>query len=140
VLESFAKHAPEDARIVIKNHLLDKSLRNFTCIIRACGRIVYWDGDLVSLVRHAEGVVTLNSTVSLMALKLGAPTLTLGGQMDNVPGLTIQDPLDDCWMSRHPDAGLFGLFRWVVMQETQVKGGFIPVRVSTWRSKTTTVF
>lgn len=98
------------------------------------------DGDLVSLVRHAEGVVTLNSTGSLMALKQGAPTLTLGGQMYNVPGLTIQDPLDDCWMSRHPDAGLFGLFRWVVMQATQVKGGFIPARVSTWRSKTTAVF
>lgn len=133
VLESFAKHAPEDARIVIKNHPLDTGLMNFTRIVRVCerqfglvGRTVYLeDGDLVSLVRQAQGVVTVNSTVGLVALEQGTPTVTLSDPMYNVPGLTFQGPLDDFWVSRiPPNAGFFALFRRVVMQATQVNGGF----------------
>jgi capsular polysaccharide export protein len=132
VLESFAKHAPEDARIVIKNHPLDTGLMNFRRIVRDCerqfglaGRTVYVeDGDLVSLVRHAQGVVTVNSTVGIVALEQGTPTVALSDPIYNLPGLTFQGPLDEFWMSRiPPDAWFFSRFRRVVMHATQVNGG-----------------
>ena len=83
------------------------------------------NGDLISSVRHAEGFVMVNSTMRLVALEQGMPTLTLCGSVCNVPGLTVQLALDDCWMSCiQPDARLFGLFRWVVIQVTQITGRF----------------
>lgn len=133
VLESFARHAPSDAKIVIKNHPLDMGLMNYGKIIRDCerrfdlaGRTVYLEeGDLVFLLRHARGVVTVNSTVGLLALEHGRPTVTLSDPIYNLPGLTCQSPLDDFWMSASaPDTGLYACFKRVVMAATQVNGGF----------------
>lgn len=133
VLESFARHAPSDAKIVIKNHPLDTGLMHYGRIIQDCerrfdlvGRTVYLeDGDLVSLLRHAQGVVTVNSTVGLLALEHGRPTVTLSDPIYNLPGLTCQLPLDDFWASAHvPDTKLYACFKRVVMAATQVNGGF----------------
>ena len=133
VLESFARHAPSDAKIVIKNHPLDTGLMHYGKIIRDCerrfdlaGRTVYLEeGDLVSLLRHAQGVVTVNSTVGIIALEHGRPTVALSDPIYNLPGLTCQLPLDDFWMSAPaPDAELYACFKRVVMAATQVNGGF----------------
>lgn len=133
VLESFARNAPVDSRIVIKNHPLDMGLMNYQRIVQDCerrfgllGRTIYLeDGDLVSLVQHALGVVTVNSTVGLFALEQGAPTTTLSDPIYNLPGLTFQGPLDDFWESAlPPEAEFFDCFRRVVMHATQVNGGF----------------
>jgi capsular polysaccharide export protein len=133
VLESFAKHAPENSKIAIKNHPLDMGLMNYKKIIGDCekkfgiaGRTVYLeDGDLVSLVRYARGVVTVNSTVGMVALEEGCPTLTLSNPIYNLPGLTCQQPFEAFWqVAQAPDASLYAAFRQVVMAATQVNGGF----------------
>ncbi len=133
VLESFARHAPPDAKIVIKNHPLDMGLMNFERVIRACerrfdilGRVEYLeDGDLVALVANARGVVTVNSTVGMIALEQGTPTHTLGDPIYNLPGLTCQLPLDEFWRNgAPPERDFFGLFRRCVMHATQINGGF----------------
>jgi capsular polysaccharide export protein len=133
VLESFAQHAPADTKIVIKNHPLDIGLLNYGKIIRACerrfaiaGRAEYLeDGDLTALVRSARGVVTVNSTVGIVALEQGTPTLTLSDSIYNLPGLTNQMPLDVFWRNTAPaDQYLFSLFRRCVMHATQINGGF----------------
>lgn len=133
VLESFARHAPHDARIAIKNHPLDMGLMDYANIILDCerrfdlaGRTVYFeDGDLVSLIRGAQGVVTVNSTVGIAALEQGRPTVTLSDPIYNLPGLTFQASLDDFWTRGHaPDVELFARFRRVVMHATQAHGGF----------------
>lgn len=133
VLESFARHAPGDALIAIKNHPLDMGLMHYRRIVAKCerrlglaGRTLYLeDGDLGALVRHAQGVVTVNSTAGLFALEQGTPVVTLSDPIYNLPGLTFQGSLDDFWASPvPPDADFLDRFRRVVMHATQVNGGF----------------
>jgi capsular polysaccharide export protein len=133
VLESFARHAPGDARIVVKNHPLDLGLMDYRRIVADCerrfdlaGRTLYLeDGDMGALARHALGMVTVNSTVGIVALELGRPTATLSDPIYNLPGLTWQGGLDAFWTNgQSPDAQLYSSFRRVVMRATQVNGGF----------------
>lgn len=133
VLESFSRHASAHASIVIKNHPLDQGLMNFRRILERCeqrfdirGRVEYLEeGDLVALVANAWGVVTVNSTVGLIALALGTPTLTLSDPIYNLPGLTCQLPLDEFWRNAAPpDRELFARFRRCVLHATQINGGF----------------
>ena len=133
VLESFARHAPPDTRLAIKNHPLDMGLVPYRTLIgRHAGRFgvadrvdYFEDGNLGPLVEKSLGVVTVNSTVGIVSLELGVPTLTLSDPIYNLPGLTSQAPLDDFWTTRErPDRDFFGCFRRVVMHATQVNGGF----------------
>jgi capsular polysaccharide export protein len=133
VLGSFARHALPDVKIVIKNHPLDMGLMNFERIIRSCerrfeirGRVEYLEeGDLMALVANARSVVTVNSTVGMIALEQGKPTHTLSDPIYNLPGLTCQLTLDAFWRSGvPPDRDFFGRFRRCVMHATQINGGF----------------
>ncbi|PAT36620.1 capsule biosynthesis protein [Vandammella animalimorsus] len=133
VLQSFAAHAPPQARLVIKNHPLDMGLMPYGRLISQAARrldlqerVDYLeDGDLQTLARQARGVVTVNSTAGLVALEQGAPTLTLSDPIYNLPGLTSQMPLDAFWReAAPPDASLFASFRRCVVHATQINGGF----------------
>lgn len=133
VLESFAKHAPADTIMVIKNHPLDPGLENHARVVKRLehrfdlhGRVVYLeDGDLITLVRHARGCVTVNSTSGLVALEQGTPTLTLSDPIYNLQGLTCQVSLDAFWRELlPPNAELFRRFRRVVIHATQINGSF----------------
>ncbi|NOS88285.1 MAG: capsular biosynthesis protein [Methylococcaceae bacterium] len=133
VISSFACHAPAGTKLVIKNHPLDMGLIGYASIIRTLaqrydvvGRLVYVEtGDLQLLLRHALGMVTVNSTVGALALGLACPTISLSDPIYNLPGLTFQGNLDDFWRQRpKPDAQLFKCFRNTVIHTTQVNGGF----------------
>jgi capsular polysaccharide export protein len=133
VMESFARHASMDARLVIKNHPLDMGLVNYPGVIRdledrfdLAGRVDYMEtGNLEALLRHAQGTVTVNSTVGALSLGFNCPTICLSDSIYNLPGLTFQSGLDDFWRERPlPDAELFRRFRNTVIHTTQVNGGF----------------
>jgi capsular polysaccharide export protein len=133
VMESFARHTPVETRLLIKNHPLDMGLVNYPVVIRELsdrfglsGRVDYMEtGDLETLLRHALGVVTVNSTVGALSLGLNCPTIALSDPIYNLPGLTFQGGLDDFWRERPlPDAELFRRFRNTVIHTTQVNGGF----------------
>jgi capsular polysaccharide export protein len=133
VMESFAAHAADGARLVIKNHPLDAGLVNFRRVIAAlekrfalAGRIAYLEsGDLGPLLQHAQGVVTVNSTVGFLSLAAGCPTVTLSDPIYNLPGLTFQGPFDEFWSyAFKPERELFRRFRNTVIHATQVNGGF----------------
>ena len=137
VMESFARHAPSEASLVIKNHPLDQGLMPYASIIRACaqrfdlaGRVEYLeDGDLLALFARAQGVVTVNSTAGILALEQGIPTCTLSDPIYNLPGLTGQMPLDAFWReATPPDRELFSRFRRCVIHATQINGGFYCAR------------
>lgn len=133
VMRSFALHAPTNATLVIKNHPLDPGMRPFSRIAKELakqfdlvGRILYLEtGSLPTLLNHAAGVVTVNSTVGGSALVHKCPTMTLSDPIYNMPGLTFRGHLDDFWRNAEPpDMSLFRRFRNTVIHTTQVNGGF----------------
>jgi capsular polysaccharide export protein len=133
VLESFARHAPANTRLVVKNHPLDIGWTDYPGILRnLCsqfdlgGRVDYLEtADLAALLRQAQGMVTVNSTAGSLALGLGCPTIALSDPIYNLPKLCFQGGLDDFWLAcPKPDAELFRRFRNVVIHATQPNGGF----------------
>ncbi|QEM80308.1 capsule biosynthesis protein [Halomonas binhaiensis] len=133
VMGSFARHAPGDARLVIKNHPLDMGLMPYRRHIEELAqhlaiqdRIDYLEsGDLNHLLRHAQGMVTVNSTSGIVALEHDLPTLALGDAIYAFSGLTQTTSLDDFW--RHPqppNKRLFNAFRQTLLHTVQRNGGF----------------
>ena len=127
VLQSFAQHAPADTSLVIKNHPLDTGWEHYDRVLLNLehqfglkDRVVYLEtGDLATLLKHAKGTITLNSTVGYVALEQGCPTLCLGDPQYNLPGLTDQQDLAQFWgMPVAPEAELFQSFKRVVVHST----------------------
>lgn len=132
VLSSFAAHAPSDARLIVKNHPLDPGFTNHAdCVSRLAGqldisdRVVYLEtGHLPTLLDHARGLVTVNSTTIGQALFHHCPVKALGRSIFDLDGLIYQDHLDVFW--KNPgivDIALFENFKKVVMYLTQINGG-----------------
>jgi len=133
VLRSFARHAPADTWLVIKNHPLDTGLidyRRFALDLAnelgMAGRFRFVDaGHLPTLLEHARGVVVVNSTVGLSALHHGRPLIALGEAIYAMPGLTWQGGLDEFWQGCvPPQLALYQAFLDYVMHHTQINGDF----------------
>ncbi|MDD2723246.1 MAG: capsular biosynthesis protein [Methylovulum sp.] len=131
VMRSFAEHAATRSWLVIKTHPLDAGLLNYGKIIEKQarqlglnGRILFLQsGNLNTLVAHARGLVTVNSTAGGLALELDCPTVTLNNPIYNLSGLTFQGGLNAFWCnSEKPDQELFRCFRNTVIHTTQVNG------------------
>jgi capsular polysaccharide export protein len=132
VIESFARHAPEEAHLLIKSHPFDTSLFNWRRYIsqRAlrlgiAERVHFIDGgDLEQLAADASGMICVNSTSATLALAAGTPVCTLGDAIYNIPGLTWQRHLDEFWGEpMPPEPGLYGAFRRVLVDRCLVRGG-----------------
>lgn len=133
VIRSFVRNAPQGSHLVIKNHPLDTGffpykqwISSLQRRLNISGRILYCEtGHLPTLLHHAKGVVTVNSSVGTSALAHGCPTIALGRAIYDLPGLTYQGTLDQFWnQSDKPDNRLFHDFRNVVVHCTQVNGGY----------------
>ncbi|TVQ72668.1 MAG: SDR family NAD(P)-dependent oxidoreductase, partial [Oceanospirillales bacterium] len=133
VVESFAKHAPSDSVLVIKNHPLSTGIPNHEKTVRSLAkqfslttRIIFLEtGDLTPLLRKTRGTVLVNSTTATQAIQLGSPTMALGKALFNLPGLTFQGSLDQFWtQSTPPDQQLYLSYRHVLIQNTQINGDF----------------
>ena len=133
VMASFARYAPSVSRLVIKGHPLDPGLVSYRLeakmLARHYGledRMVYVDaGDLEVLLPNCEGVVTVNSTVGILALAMGVPTMALSEPIYKLQGLTFEGKLDQFWQDHaKPDAELFRCFRNTVIHCAQINGGF----------------
>ena len=132
-IASFAAHANTAARLLIKLHPLDSGLVNWRKHARNSARrhgvedrLDFIDGgDLPNLIAGSRGVVLVNSTVGMLSLELGRPTVAAGDAIYNIPGLTHQGGLDTFWTKPEaPDMQLVADFRRVVLHRTQVNGGF----------------
>lgn len=133
VLASFAAHAPPEVELLVKVHPLDSGLidrrRQVETLAARHGvgdRVRMIDGgDLPTLLINTRGVVVVNSTVGTTALEVGKPTIALGTAIYNIPGLAYQGGLDRFWQEgTPPDGPLFTAFKNLVIQRTQVNGGF----------------
>ena len=133
VVKSFARAAPHEAHLLIKNHPLDTGFVDYANAIaqlaRTCGidgRVHFIEtGDANPLLQHTSGVVLVNSTVGTAALEAGRPIKTLADPIYNLAGLTFQGDLDDFWKhGEPPEPALMAAFRKMVMYATLVNGGF----------------
>ncbi|WP_240500137.1 capsule biosynthesis protein [Sphingomonas montana] len=134
VIESFARAAPADSVLVIKQHPLDNGLINWrkqaTASARRLGlgdRLLFLeDGDIAKIVDRAQGVVTINSTTGTLSLGVGIPTIVLGHAVYSVPGITHQGPLDGFWQAPCPPSPvIWDAFCRVLLDRCLVRGGFL---------------
>ena len=132
VLESFARHAPQNASLLIKEHPLDSSYLNWRRKIMAQARrlgiedrVFHIDGgDLQALAEACLGMVCVNSTSGTLALASGKPIVVLGEAVYDVPGVTHQGGLDKFWRQPEtPDARLYDAFKRMLHAHCLVRGG-----------------
>jgi capsular polysaccharide export protein len=132
VMESFSRHAPEQAHLLIKAHPFDTAWFNWRSyvdrrarLLGISGRVHLIDGgDLEQLAADTNGMVCVNSTSATLALAAGRPVCALGDAIYNVPGLTFGRHLDEFWSDPvPPEPGLYGAFRRVLVDQCLVRGG-----------------
>lgn len=133
IIASFARHAPADTRLVIKEHPLDNGVRDWEQTAHDLGerygvaaRIDYLAaGDIVAIARGAQGMVTINSTSGTFALAMGVPVVALGHAVYDIPDLTARGGLDAFWQNPvPPDPETFAAFRRVLIERCLIPGGF----------------
>ena len=133
VTRSFARFASADSRLVFKLHPHDNGREAWPRVIAAAAerhgvaaRVDTIDGgSLERLLAAARGMVTVNSTVGLYAIRARCPTKVLGVAVYDLPGLTHQGPLDAFWEAPQPvDAQLAAAFIRALAGTIQVKGSF----------------
>ncbi|HQR04688.1 MAG: capsular biosynthesis protein [Proteobacteria bacterium] len=133
VIGSFAAHADQNARLVIKVHPWDPGLRDWREVVSRIGaefgiegRIDLFDGgNLDDLIRHSRGMVTVNSTSGVRALQMGSRVMTLGQAVYNVQGITYPGTLDTFWTDGwQPDAGMVHAFFRAMAGTIQIRGVF----------------
>lgn len=137
VLDSFARRAPQDARLVVKAHPLDSEVVNYRRIVARLAtrlglesRVVFLEGgEIPALLKRALGLVTVNSTVGLQAIHHGCPTKVMGRAIYDHPALTAQCSLDAFWQARPaPDHACYRLFRSFLLEDCQINGNFYSIR------------
>jgi len=133
VLTSFGRHAPADARLVVKNHPLDPGLVDLRRMTRVLAiergiadRVDFIDGgNLAQLCRASSGMVVNNSSAALSALGFKTPVKVLGEAFFDFDGLTDQKTIHAFWTNPGtPDPDLFTRFRAHVINQTQVNGNY----------------
>ncbi len=136
VIASFATHAPANVHLLIKNHPLDNGLIDYARFIAdfslACGveeRVHFVeDGDASLMMEKARGVVLLNSTIGLSALRVGKAVYCIGKSIYSMPGLAVSEPhqsLHSFWsMPTEPDRAILQAFLKVLKVRTLANGNF----------------
>jgi capsular polysaccharide export protein len=133
VIASFARHAPADCLLLVKNHPHDSNLvdreRDTARIARHHGvadRVVFLEtGTNPQILEHARAVVTINSTMGTSGLWHSLPVCALGRAIYDIEGLTHQGDLDQFWQApTQPDMSFFRTFRRALIHATQVRGEF----------------
>ncbi len=133
VMQNFARHAPADTHLLIKNHPLDNAWINYRRGIRRQakrlglgGRVAFIEGgDAGALIDRASGIVVLNSTIGLTALSAGRPVICLAPSVFDMAGLTAQQTLSDFWRDPPmPDLRLFDDYLRVLTTSCLVNGNF----------------
>lgn len=133
VVDSFAQGADQNTALVFKHHPFDRGYRDYTSLITRLARkhgiesrVQYiFDSHLPTLLKHALGTVTINSTVGLSSLHHGIPVKVMGEAVYDHPGLTFSDPLDEFWKNPGKvNRELYQSFRTHLLDSNQLNGNF----------------
>jgi capsular polysaccharide export protein len=132
-IDSFATHAPPEAKLAFKHHPMERGHAHYGRLIADLSdrhgirdRVVYiHDGHLPSLLAHARGVVVVNSTTGLQALHHGKPVHVCGRAFYAKPGLVSTESLDEFWRRpTPPDPVLVRRFLQTVLHLSQINASF----------------
>ena len=132
IIASFAASGSEK-KLVFVIHPHDNGLIGWSRLVARLGgqfgvadQVLALDGGTPpELLRNCAGVVTVNSTVGVTALRDGIPVKALGNAVFNVAGLTCQSSLDAFWHDpQPPDGRLISDFLRALIGTTHVKGGY----------------
>jgi len=128
VVRSFSESGSA-RRLAVVTHPLDEGLIDWRRLVRdetGSARPTVLDGGTPDeLLAGAAGVVTVNSTIGLTALRLGIPVKNLGSAIYDVPGLTHPCDLAGFWHEpRPPDPELAAAFLRALIGATQIRGGY----------------
>lgn len=137
ILASFERAAPPETMLVIKAHPLDIGYGHHGSELGAVversvlrGRVFYLtSGPAAPVVREAAGMVTINSTMGMVSLRHGVPTLVFGDVFYDAPGLATkaegEEDLDRFWTAPAPvDLPLAQRFHAHVFARALLPGGF----------------
>lgn len=133
IIASFAAHAPEPSRLVVKVHPLDPGLTPWPKVIGeiaaqhgVANRVhCVSSGDVVVMLRRAAGCVLVNSTVGISALVVGCPLKVMGSAIFDVAGLSFGGPLERFWLAPEPpDSDLVRDFIRLLAGALHVRGGY----------------
>jgi capsular polysaccharide export protein len=124
VLRSFAASGGRE-QLVVVGHPLDEGLINWRRLVGGDRVIFVEGGSPPALLNGAAGIVTINSTIGLEALRHGIPVKTLGDAVYDIAGLTDQRGLAAFWHApKPPDPELLAAFLRVLVGATQIRGGY----------------
>lgn len=96
--------------LVFREHPHGRGMGGYRSFIRQIAksfgvdsRIMYLvEGDTPVLVKHSAGVITINSTVGVRALKSHVPLKVMGAAIYQRAGLVFEGELDEFWMKASP--------------------------------------
>lgn len=134
VVASMARHAPPDLRLLVKVHPHDSGLIDWRARLeRIVGRHgvaarvgTIRGGSLQRFLAASRGLVTINSTTGVHALRLGRPVITLGDAVYDMPGLTHRSGLARFWtVPEPPDPGLVDAWCRAAAAEIQLRGSLL---------------
>lgn len=136
VITSFAKFAPKNTRLLIKNHPLDNGLIHYADFIYSMakvmgveGRVTFVeDGNTSDLIEKAKALVLINSTVGLSALVKHKRVYCLGYSVYSIKGLAdsyLTMSLDDFWQdTKEIDLNVLESYLKVLTHDALIKGDF----------------
>lgn len=132
-LDTFIAHADPTEHIVFKHHPMDRPYREYTRYFRDLarkrgveGRLHYvHDLHLPTLLKHARGTITINSTVGLSSIHHATPVKVMGTAVYDMPGLTFQGTLPEFLADPGTtDRRLYHAFRRYLLHVNQINGSF----------------
>lgn len=113
VMRSFAAHAPSDTFLVFKQHPMSRGSNGHWPFIKAVAAELHIskrvrfisEGNNSRLVAKSTGVVTINSTMGLIALRLSTPLCVMGSAVyADFPGVYTEG-LDRFWRAAPMERG-----------------------------------
>ena len=133
LMTSFADGARSEDILVFKHHPMDRGHSQYGCFIANLatelnlqGRIQYChDQHLPTLLDHAKGVITINSTTALSAFYHKASVKVMGDAFYDIEGLCSQQSLAEFWLQPEAiDYELFLRLRNFLAHHGQVNGSY----------------
>jgi capsular polysaccharide export protein len=133
LMVSFSEYGDQQDIIVFKHHPMDRGHCHYGELIAAvanelnlAGRVEYChDQHLPTLLDHAKGVITINSTTALSAFYHNASVKVMGDAFYDIEGLCSHQPLAEFWQQPEViDYELFLRLRNFLVHHGQVNGSY----------------